>query len=109
MGAVVTGVLLVFGLFSWKLVPLIKALPKEFISIIVGFSLLGVFGISLYQSFSRESLKVSAGFAFIIALSNITTLNISAPIWSLLVGAFIARYIENNTVRELGKTENKTA
>ncbi|MEC2078597.1 benzoate/H(+) symporter BenE family transporter, partial [Metabacillus fastidiosus] len=45
MGAVVTGFLLVaFGLFSWKLVPLIQALPKEFISIVVGFSLLTVFG-----------------------------------------------------------------
>jgi benzoate membrane transport protein len=98
MGAVVTGFLLLsFGLFSWKLIPLIQALPKEFISIIAGFSLIAVFGNSLHQSFSRQSVKTSATFAFIIALSNITILNISAPVWSLLVGTLIARYIESDT------------
>ena len=96
MGAVVTGVMLTsFGLLSWKLIPIIQGLPKEFISIIVGFSLIGVFGNSLYQGFSNQTMKTSAAFAFIIAFSNITILNISAPVWSLAVGAFIARYIEH--------------
>jgi benzoate membrane transport protein len=104
MGAVVAGVLLlVFGLFSWKLVPLIQALPKEFISIIVGFSLLGVFGNSLHQAFSKQSMKISTVFAFIIALSKITILSISAPVWSLLVGSLVARYIENDTKRKTEK------
>ncbi|MBS4188935.1 benzoate/H(+) symporter BenE family transporter [Bacillus sp. FJAT-49705] len=110
MGAVVTGILLlVFGIFSWKLVPLIQALPKEFISIIVGFSLLSVFSNSLHQSFSRHSIKISAAFAFIIALSNITILNVSAPVWSLLVGAFIARYIETDAMKNMEKKGKKTA
>lgn len=105
MGAVVTGVLLlIFGLFAWKLVPLIQALPKEFISIIVGFSLLGVFGNSLHQSFSRPTMKISTAFAFIIAFSNISILSISSPVWSLLVGTFIARYIETDT---MGKVERR--
>ncbi|MGG3891967.1 benzoate/H(+) symporter BenE family transporter [Metabacillus fastidiosus] len=107
MGAVVTGfLLLAFGLFSWKLVPLIQALPKEFISIIVGFSLLTVFGNSVQQAFSNHSMKISTVFAFIIALSNITILSISAPVWSLLAGSLIARYIENDSIR---KTEKKKA
>nr|WP_248278541.1 benzoate/H(+) symporter BenE family transporter [Bacillus sp. DNRA2] len=98
MGAVVTGLLLLlFGLFSWKLVPVINALPKEFISIIAGFSLITVFGNSLQQSFSRQSMRTSATFAFIIAMSNITILNISSPVWSLLIGSLIARYIESDT------------
>ncbi|MFB5195811.1 benzoate/H(+) symporter BenE family transporter [Neobacillus sp. KR4-4] len=104
MGAVVAGVLLLtFGLFSWKLVPFIQALPKEFISIIVGFSLLGVFGKSIHESFSNPSMKTSATFALIISLSNITILNISSPIWSLLIGTLIARYIEKDP---MGKREN---
>jgi benzoate membrane transport protein len=102
MGAVVAGILLlVFGLFSWKLVPLIHSLPKEFISIIVGFSLLGVFGNSIHQSFSNPSMKTSAIFAFIIALSNITILNISAPVWSLFAGAVVARYFEKVPMRKM--------
>ncbi|MFB5196674.1 benzoate/H(+) symporter BenE family transporter [Neobacillus sp. KR4-4] len=104
MGAVVSGaLLLIYGLFSWKLVPFIQALPKEFISIIVGFSLLGVFSKNIHQSFSSPSMKISTTFALIIALSNITILNISSPIWSLLIGTVIARYIEKDT---MGKIEN---
>ncbi|RID83994.1 benzoate transporter [Peribacillus asahii] len=110
MGAVVAGVLLlVFGLFSWKLIPLIQSLPKDFISIILGFSLLSVFGNSLHQAFSKHTMKISTVFAFIIALSSITFLNISAPVWSLLVGSFIARYIESNTIEKNREKSNKTA
>jgi len=110
MGAVVTGVLLlIFGLFSWKLIPFIQALPSEFISIIVGFSLIGVFGNSLYQGFSNPSMKISASFAFMIALSNISILNISAPVWALLVGTVIANYVENDSNRTLMKGKKETA
>ncbi|MGG3466227.1 benzoate/H(+) symporter BenE family transporter [Neobacillus pocheonensis] len=110
MGAVVAGVLLlVYGLFSWKLVPLIQALPKEFNSMIVGFSLLGVFGNSLHQSFSKQTMKISTVFAFIIALSKITLLSICAPVWSLLVGSLIARYIENDTIGKIEKKVKETA
>lgn len=95
MGAVVSGVLiLLFGLFAWKLVPLIQALPKAFISLLVGFALLGVFGNSLASGFSNPKMKLSAGLTFIIALSNITIANISAPIWALLVGTLVARLVE---------------
>lgn len=95
MGAVISGsIILTFGLFSWKVVPWIQALPGSFIAILVGFSLLGVFVNSLQISFSRPTMKLSATFAFMIALANITILNMSAPVWSLLVGTLIARYIE---------------
>lgn len=97
MGAVVSGsIILIFGLFSWKLVPWIQALPGPFIAILSGFALLGVFVNSLQISFSRPSMKLSATFAFMIALANITILNVSAPVWSVLVGTIIARYIEKS-------------
>lgn len=99
MGAVVSGVIILcFGIFSWMLVPLIQALPSAFISILVGFALLGVFGNSLQLSFSRPKMKISVALAFVIALSNITLFNISAPVWSLLVGTLIARNVENEAV-----------
>jgi benzoate membrane transport protein len=97
MGAVVSGMILVlFGFFSWKLVPLIQALPPAFISIVVGFALLGVFGNSLHSSFSKSTMKMSATFTFIIALSNMTMFNISAPVWSVVIGTFVARYVEKS-------------
>lgn len=96
MGAIVSGfIILFFGLFSWKLVPLIQTLPKAFVSILVGFALLGVFSNSLAIGFSKPSLKLSAAFTFAIAISNVTIFSISAPVWSLIIGTFIARYIED--------------
>ena len=97
MGAVVSGcIILWFGIFSWKLVPLIQALPKAFVSILVGFALLGVFGNSLSVGFSKPTLKMSVPFAFVIAVSNISIFNIGAPVWALVFGTFIARYVEDS-------------
>jgi benzoate membrane transport protein len=94
-GAFVTGImLLLFGLFAWKLVPFIQTLPQKFIAILVGFALIGVFANSLQTSFSKPSIKISVTFAFLIAASNITIFSISAPVWSLLFGSIIAKYIE---------------
>ncbi|WP_077210988.1 benzoate/H(+) symporter BenE family transporter [Bacillus dakarensis] len=110
MGAVVSGVLLlVFGVFAWKLIPFIQALPQEFISMIVGFSLLGVFGNNLHIGFSKPTMKISASFAFMIALSNITILNISAPVWSLLIGTILARYVEIDTMTKIEEKVKDTA
>ena len=95
MGAVVSGfIILLFGLFAWKLVPLIQILPKPFVSILVGFALLGVFGNSLSVGFSKPTMKISAAITLIIAVSDMTIFNISAPVWSLVIGTFIARYVE---------------
>ncbi|MCM3571009.1 benzoate/H(+) symporter BenE family transporter [Neobacillus mesonae] len=95
MGAVVSGIIvLLFGIFSWKLTIFIQALPSQFISILVGFSLLNVFASNLHNSFSKPNLKISTALTFIIAASNITIFHISAPVWSLLIGTLIAIYIE---------------
>jgi benzoate membrane transport protein len=94
-GAVVTGVmLLLFGVFAWQLVPFIQALPQSFIAILVGFALIGVFSNSLHVSFAKPSMKISVVFSFLIAASNITVFSISAPVWSLIFGTLIARYVE---------------
>lgn len=97
MAAVVSGfILLFFGLFSWKVIPYIQALPQAFVAIMLGFALLGVFGNSLHLSFSNPTMKISTAFTFIIAAANITIFNISSPVLSLLIGTFIARYLENS-------------
>lgn len=97
MGAVVSGlIILLFGLLAWKLVPWIQALPADFVALVVGFALIGVFGNSLAVGLSQPTIKLSAAFTFIIAVSNVTFLSISAPVWALVAGTFIARYIENN-------------
>ena len=110
MGAVVSGVIIIlFGIFSFALVPFISSLPQAFLSILIGFALLGVFANSLYVSFSTSTMKLGAACSFIIAASNITVLHISAPVWALLVGTIIARVIEDNHFHKTKQQLNNSA
>ncbi|MBM4763643.1 benzoate/H(+) symporter BenE family transporter [Bacillus sp. B15-48] len=97
MAAVVSGVvILLFGIFAWAVVPFIQALPISFVSMLAGFALIGVLGTSLQAGFSNQKYRLSSTFTFAIALSNISFFHISAPVVALLVGAFIAKFIEQN-------------
>ncbi|MBM7543228.1 benzoate/H(+) symporter BenE family transporter [Amphibacillus cookii] len=95
IASVVSGILtILFGIFAWKVVPFIQALPQAFVSMLAGFSLIGVLVSSLQLGFSGNSYRLSALFAFIIALSNVTFFHISAPILGLIIGAIIAMTVE---------------
>ncbi|PLT33446.1 benzoate/H(+) symporter BenE family transporter [Bacillus sp. V5-8f] len=99
IAAIVSGiVILLFGIFAWKIVPFIQSLPKAFISLLAGFALIGVLHSSLQMAFAGTKYRLSALSAFIIALSNISVLHISAPVWALIFGAVIARTVENRDV-----------
>ncbi|QCJ41214.1 benzoate/H(+) symporter BenE family transporter [Bacillus sp. S3] len=95
MASVVSGVLiLLFGIFAWKIVPFIKALPLSFVSMLAGFALIGVLGSSLQLGFSKQRIRLGSTFAFVIALSNISFFQISAPVLALIIGSFISKVIE---------------
>jgi len=95
MASVISGVIiLLFGLLAWWIVPLIKALPTSFISMLAGFALIGVLGSSLQMGFSQEKFRLSSTFAFVIALSNISIYYISAPVLALVIGSLIYKYVE---------------
>lgn len=96
IASVVSGILTVlFGVFAWKIVPFIQSLPQAFVSMLAGFSLIGVLLSSLQMGFSSNAYRLSALFAFLIALSNISFFHISAPVWGLVIGAIIAKTVEN--------------
>lgn len=96
IASIVSGVLTVlFGIFAWKIVPFIQALPQAFVAMLAGFSLIGVLLSSLQMGFSNPKYRLSSLFAFLIPLSHISILHISAPVWGLVVGAVIAKTIEN--------------
>ncbi|MFL6556403.1 MAG: benzoate/H(+) symporter BenE family transporter [Bacillus sp. (in: firmicutes)] len=99
MAAVVSGILtLLFGVFAWKIVPFIQSLPQAFVSMLAGFALIGVLISSLQMGFSGNKYRLSALFAFLIALSHISFFHISAPVWGLVIGAIIAKTVEANEV-----------
>jgi benzoate membrane transport protein len=94
IAGLVSGVLVaLFGLFAWKVVALITILPLFFIILITGFSLMGVFIQSMQSAFSASSYRYATVFTFAIAVSNLTILGISAPIWCLAVGIVTAKWL----------------
>ncbi|MEH6989996.1 benzoate/H(+) symporter BenE family transporter [Cytobacillus firmus] len=97
MGAVVSGAItIVFGIFAWKIVPFIQSLPQAFVSLLAGFALIGVLHSSLQTGFSGNRYRLSALAAFIVTLSGVSFLHISAPVWGLVAGAVLARTIERH-------------
>jgi benzoate membrane transport protein len=87
------GIVALFGIFAWKVIAIIELLPSSFITLITGFSLLGVLLNSLKSAFSESSYRYSILFSFVIAISNVSFLGISAPVWSLLVGGIAAKVL----------------
>ncbi|MEW8987978.1 MAG: benzoate/H(+) symporter BenE family transporter, partial [Bacillus sp. (in: firmicutes)] len=80
IASMVSGILTVlFGIFAWKIVPFIQALPQAFVAMLAGFSLIGVLLSSLQMGFSNNKYRLSSLFAFLIPLSQISFLHISAP------------------------------
>jgi benzoate membrane transport protein len=83
-----------FGIFAWKIVPFIQSLPQAFVALLAGFSLIGVLISSLQKGFSENRYRLSALSAFLVALSQVSFLNISAPVWALVIGAIVAKTVE---------------
>ncbi len=103
VASVVSGVLiLVFGIFAWKFVPFIQSLPHVFVSMLAGFALVGVFGSSLQGAFSKPEHRLGAVTAFVVALSNITFLHISAPVWSLIAGTLVSKLLHYRSTKMNG-------
>ncbi|WP_026866078.1 benzoate/H(+) symporter BenE family transporter [Jeotgalicoccus marinus] len=88
-------VMLIFAIFAWALVPLMFDLPASLMSILTGFVLIGVFASTLRRSFSNPKYTMSVIFTFIIAASGVTYFYISAPIWAMLIGTLVAKFIED--------------
>ncbi|MGZ9584873.1 benzoate/H(+) symporter BenE family transporter [Paenibacillus marinisediminis] len=100
--AIVSGILVaLFGLFAWKVIAFINILPLSFIHLITGFSLLGVFIQSMQSAFSDSSYRYATAFTFVIAVSNVSFLGISAPVWCLLVGSLTAKWLGEGKVKQL--------
>jgi benzoate membrane transport protein len=96
MASVVSGILtLLFGVFAWKIAPFIQSLPQAFVSTLGGLALIGVLLSSLQLGFTGNKYRLSALFAFLIALSQVSFFHISAPVWGLVVGAIIAKTVES--------------
>ncbi|MFZ6040497.1 benzoate/H(+) symporter BenE family transporter [Vibrio natriegens] len=77
---------LIAGVFATTVVAIFLSLPDEVTKILAGFALLGTLMMCLQSAFRDEGYRESALFTFLITLSGISFLGVSATLWGLLVG-----------------------
>ncbi|WP_233191688.1 benzoate/H(+) symporter BenE family transporter [Sporosarcina sp. P18a] len=93
VASAVCGVLFsTFGLFAAAVVPLVIAMPGVIVSVIAGLAMLGVLMNSLKKAFSANNFQMGAFFSLIIGMSDISFLNISAPLWAI-VGSLLVSFL----------------
>lgn len=100
--AVANGVLfMLFGLFASLIVPFIIAIPSLAITVIAGLAMIGVLLSSLKNAFSSNQFQMGAFFAFIIGMSGIQFLGISAPLWAIIGSITISLLVEREHFIEM--------
>ncbi|AEX21566.1 benzoate/H(+) symporter BenE family transporter [Vibrio sp. EJY3] len=77
---------LIAGVFATTVVAIFLSLPDDVTKILAGFALLGTLMMCLQSAFHDEGYRESALFTFLITLSGISFLGVSATLWGLLVG-----------------------
>jgi len=80
------GMVIAFGLCSWKMTDFIQMLPAAFIALMTGFPILGLFMISVKSVLKHRSYLVSSIVTFAIAALHLSVLGVSTPVWALLAG-----------------------
>ena len=100
--ALVTGILwMVFGLFSPMATALSQILPASLVNLLAGLALLEVLG-SCFAAAFGEKFRLGALFTFLITISGIRLLNIGAPFWGLVGGAFVSVLLERQDFKNRG-------
>ncbi|HZG88464.1 benzoate/H(+) symporter BenE family transporter [Paenibacillus sp.] len=80
------GIVIVFGLFSWKMIELIQMLPASFVALMTGFSILGLFVNSMKSTLQHRTYRAASAVTFAIAALHFSVLGVSTPVWALLAG-----------------------
>ncbi|WP_139006325.1 benzoate/H(+) symporter BenE family transporter [Arthrobacter crystallopoietes] len=92
---IVNGVLFAsFGLFAGVAVSLVTALPAQLIAAVAGLAMIGVLISAFQGAFQGNRFQIGAFAALIIAMSNVTILNISSPFWALVGGVLVSLILE---------------
>lgn len=82
-----------FGLVGATAVSLIGALPAAFVAIVAGLALFPVLLQSFRLALAEPSQAVAAGFALLIAASNLSIAGINSTFWAVVAGIAIERFL----------------
>lgn len=85
---------IVFGIASWRVVDYIQALPTDFVAIMTGYSLLGLFLAGLKTIVADRSMRIPALATFLIGAFHIQFLGVATPVWALFAGILLAKALK---------------
>lgn len=104
---VVNGVLFAaFGLVAGVAVPVVMALPGELIGVVAGLAMISVLLTALQQGFSKRlDYQIGAFVALVVAMSNFSLFNISAPFWALVFGVLTSLLVEQHAFRNRDRSQ----
>ncbi|CAA7600926.1 Benzoate transporter [Acididesulfobacillus acetoxydans] len=75
----------VFGLLAKVVVESVKMVPPQFTAVLAGLAMFEVFASAFKGAFNGK-FRYGALVAFFVAITNLTVLNIGAPLWSIILG-----------------------
>lgn len=105
VASIVCGVIcLTFGFFSSYAIGFIKLVPLALIATVAGLAMINVLLQSLQLAFRSDknaAFQLGAFTAFVVALSGVSFLNITAPFWALVAGLVITLITEKHQLKAL--------
>lgn len=87
-----------FALLAKIIVDSVKMVPKEFTAVLAGLAMFEVFKSAFEGAFAGK-YRMGALVAFFIAVTNLSILNIGAPLWAIFLGLLTSFIVEREDFR----------
>lgn len=94
-----------FALLAKIIVDSVKMVPKEFTAVLAGLAMFEVFKSAFEGAFAGR-FRMGALVAFFVAVTNLSILNIGAPLWAIILGLVTSLIVEREDFK-LNKLENE--
>lgn len=97
----------IFALLAKIVVDSVKMVPKEFTAVLAGLAMFEVFASAFKGAFAAK-FRFGALVAFFVAVTNLSILDIGAPLWAIILGILTSLLVEREDFNFKSKkgTEN---
>jgi benzoate membrane transport protein len=89
-----------FALLAKAAVDSVNMVPKEFTAVLAGLAMFDVFASAFRGAFASK-FRYGALVAFFIAVTNLSILDVGAPLWAIIFGVIISLLLEMDDFRSL--------
>jgi benzoate membrane transport protein len=83
-----------FGVMSWRVIDYIQVLPADFVAMMTGYSLLGLFLAGVKTIVADRGLRIPAIATFAVAAFHVQLLGVATPVWALLAGIIMVKVLK---------------